>query len=76
MANGYFLEPTVFADVDPNSELAQTEVFGPVLAVMPFADEAEAVEIANDTRYGLSAYIQTNDLRRAHRVAKNSKRAR
>ncbi|HEY6624644.1 MAG TPA: aldehyde dehydrogenase family protein [Acidimicrobiales bacterium] len=71
LANGFFIEPTVFADVDPNSELAQTEVFGPVLAVIPFTDEAEAVEIANATRYGLSAYVQTNDLRRAHRVAEN-----
>jgi aldehyde dehydrogenase (NAD+) len=71
LANGFFIEPTVFADVDPNSELAQTEVFGPVLAVIPFTDEAEAVEIANATRYGLSAYVQTNDLRRAHRVAES-----
>jgi aldehyde dehydrogenase (NAD+) len=66
---GYFLQPTVFADVDPQSELAQTEVFGPVLAVMPFEDEKEAIEIANSTKYGLTSYVQTNDLRRAHRVA-------
>ena len=44
-------------------------MFGPVLAIIPFADEAEAIEIANNTAYGLSAYIQTNDLRRAHRIA-------
>lgn len=69
LADGYYLEPTVFADVDPHSELAQTEVFGPVLAVMPFTTEDEAVSIANATRYGLSSYIQTKDLRRAHRVA-------
>jgi aldehyde dehydrogenase (NAD+) len=67
---GYFLQPTVFADVDPQSELAQAEVFGPVLAVMPFEDEKEAIEIANSTKYGLTSYVQTNDLRRAHRVAK------
>jgi aldehyde dehydrogenase (NAD+) len=71
LANGYFIDPTVFADVDPQSELAQKEVFGPVLSIIPFADEDEAVRIANCTQYGLSAYVQTNDLRRAHRVAEN-----
>ncbi|MEO3787548.1 aldehyde dehydrogenase family protein [Actinocorallia sp. B10E7] len=69
LAGGYFLEPTVFADVDPYSELAQTEVFGPVLSIIPFDTEEEAIAIANATRYGLSAYIQTKDLRRAHRMA-------
>src|SRR5207247_307088 len=69
LADGYFIEPTVLADVDPGSELAQTEVFGPVLAVIPFDTEEEAIEIANGTRYSLAAYIRTNDLRRAHRVA-------
>jgi aldehyde dehydrogenase (NAD+) len=68
-AAGYYIEPTAFADVDPQSELAQREVFGPVLAIMPFEDEDEAVSIANCTKYGLSSYIHTNDLRRAHRVA-------
>ena len=66
---GYFFEPTVLADVDAHSELAQTEVFGPVLAITPFEDEEEAVAIANATRYGLSAYVQTRDLKRAHRLA-------
>ena len=69
LADGYFIEPTVFADVDPASELAQQEVFGPVLAITPFADEDQAIAIANGTPYGLSAYIQTSDLRRAHRIA-------
>ena len=69
LAAGYFIEPTVFADVDPASQLAQQEVFGPVLAITPFRTEDEAVEMANSTPYGLSAYIQTTDLRRAHRVA-------
>ena len=69
LADGYYIEPTVFADVDPHSQLAQQEVFGPVLAITPFDTEDEAVAIANGTRYGLSAYVQTNDLRRAHRVA-------
>ncbi len=67
--DGYYIEPTVFADVDPQCELAQNEVFGPVLAVIPFKDEEEAIAIANCTRYGLSSYVHTNDLGRAHRLA-------
>jgi aldehyde dehydrogenase (NAD+) len=59
----------VLADVNPHSELAQTEVFGPVLSIIPFDTEQEAIDIANDTKYGLSGYIQTADLRRALRVA-------
>jgi aldehyde dehydrogenase (NAD+) len=66
---GFYLEPTVFTDVDPQSEIAQVEVFGPVLAVMPFDNEDEAIAIANATQYGLSSYIWTSNLRRAHRVA-------
>ncbi|ROO87891.1 aldehyde dehydrogenase (NAD+) [Actinocorallia herbida] len=66
---GYFIEPTVFAAVDPRSELAQNEVFGPVLAITRFQTDEEAIEIANATRYGLSAYIQTRDLKRATRIA-------
>jgi aldehyde dehydrogenase (NAD+) len=69
LAAGYFVEPTVFADVNPDSELAQSEVFGPVLAITPFADDEEAIRIANNTRYGLSGYIQTHNLSRALRVA-------
>jgi aldehyde dehydrogenase (NAD+) len=69
LADGYYIEPTVFADVDPASELGQTEVFGPVLSIMKFSTEAEAIEIANSTPYGLSGYVQTNDVRRAMRVA-------
>ena len=69
LAAGYFIEPTVFADVDPASQLAQQEVFGPVLAVSPIADEDEAVAVANDTKFGLAGYLWTNDLKRAHRVA-------
>lgn len=68
-AEGYFIEPTVFADVDPQSELAQHEVFGPVLSVTRFTTEENAIDIANGTPYGLGAYVQTNDLKRAHRVA-------
>lgn len=66
---GYFIEPTVLVDVDPDSEIAQTEVFGPVLCVFRFSTEDEAVAIANNTRYGLTSYIQTRDLNRALRLA-------
>jgi aldehyde dehydrogenase (NAD+) len=66
---GWFIEPTVFADVDPASHLAQHELFGPVLAIIPFAHEDEAVAIANGTPWGLAGYVQTRDLGRAHRVA-------
>ncbi|HEY2811955.1 MAG TPA: aldehyde dehydrogenase family protein [Acidimicrobiales bacterium] len=69
LADGYFIEPTVFADVDPHSELGQTEVFGPVLSLMPFDTDDEAIELANCTSYGLSAYVQTADLKRALRLA-------
>ena len=69
LANGFYIEPTVFADVDPRSELAQNEVFGPVLAMTPFDTEQEAIVIANGTEYGLSGYIQTRDVTRALRVA-------
>ena len=64
-----FIRPTVLADVDNNSTIAQQEVFGPVLAMMPFKDEAHALEMANAVEHGLAAYVHTNDLRRAHRVA-------
>lgn len=70
LAEGFYIEPTVFADVDNRSALAQKETFGPVVSVMRFRDENDAVNLANDTRFGLNAFIQTNDLRRAHRVAR------
>ncbi len=66
---GYFVEPTVFADVDNKSRLAQEEIFGPVLAVMPFDTEEEAIRLANDVEYGLVAGLWTKDVSRAHRVA-------
>jgi aldehyde dehydrogenase (NAD+) len=71
LASGYFIEPTVFANVNNRSALAQTETFGPVVSVIPFAEESEAVHIANDTRYGLNAFVWTTNLERAHRVARH-----
>lgn len=69
LAAGNFLEPTVIDGVDSGAYIAQEEVFGPVLSVMTFRDEDEAIALANDTRYGLAGYVHTDDLRRAHRVA-------
>ena len=62
-AKGYFVAPTVFADVDPDSELAQEEIFGPVLSIIPFADDDEAVAIANNSRYGLAGGVWGSDER-------------
>ena len=67
---GYFVKPTVFADVNNNMEVARTEIFGPVLSVMPFENEEEAIKIANDTPYGLTNYIQTQDPEKVKRVAR------
>ena len=69
LSKGYFVEPTIFADVSNRSRLAQEEVFGPVLAIIPFDTEDEAVALANDTDYGLVGGLWTSDLTRAHRVA-------
>ena len=68
--SGYFVAPTVFSDVDNDMTIAREEIFGPVLAIMPYADEAEAVRIANDTVYGLAAAVWSGDQDRALRVAK------
>ena len=66
---GWFVKPTIFCDVSNDMRIAQEEIFGPVLVIIPFEDEAEAIEIANDTPYGLAAYLQTGDPARAERVA-------
>jgi len=70
LETGYYVKPTVFADVNNNMEIARTEIFGPVLSVIPFENEEEAISIANDTPYGLTNYIQTQDKEKVKRVAR------
>ena len=70
LKDGYYVKPTVFADVNNNMDIARTEIFGPVLSVIPFETEDEAIEIANDTDYGLTNYIQTQDKEKVQRVAR------
>ncbi|MGN4071121.1 aldehyde dehydrogenase family protein [Burkholderia gladioli] len=69
LRRGYFVRPTVFANVRPDMTIAREEIFGPVLAILPYRDEEEAVAIANDSPYGLAAYVQSGDLERARRLA-------
>ncbi len=70
MNDGYYVKPTVFADVNNQMEIARTEIFGPVLSVIPFETEEEAIEIANDTDYGLTNYIQSQDSEKIRRLAR------
>lgn len=73
MNRGYFVRPTVFADCNNQMTVMREEIFGPVLSIMPFDSEEEAIEIANDTPYGLTNYIQTSDGEKANRVARRMK---
>ena len=67
---GYFVQPTVFTDVNNNMKIAREEIFGPVAAAIPFKDENDAVFQGNDTTYGLAAAVWTSDISRAHKVAR------
>jgi len=69
LSKGFFVEPTLFVGAKPGMRIVEEEIFGPVMAVMTFSSEEEAVELANGSNYGLSAEIWTRDLSRAHRVA-------
>ena len=69
LARGYFVRPTVFADVRNDMTIAREEIFGPVLVILPYDTEEEAIAQANDTPYGLSGYVQSGSLERARRVA-------
>jgi aldehyde dehydrogenase (NAD+) len=73
LAGKNYIEPTIIADVEADSEIGQIEIFGPVLLVQKFKDEDEAVQLANATKYGLAAYIQSSDVKRVHRVAERLK---
>ena len=66
---GYYVKPTVFANVSNDMTIAREEIFGPVLSIIPYDDEDDAIKIANDTPYGLSGYVSSGDIERARRVA-------
>ena len=68
---GYFIQPTVFADVDDNMKIAQEEIFGPVMSIIKFKDIDEVVRRANNTVYGLAAAVWTRDIGKAHAIANN-----
>jgi betaine-aldehyde dehydrogenase len=70
LATGYYVEPTIFCDVDNSARIAREEIFGPVAAVIPFSDESDAIRIANDTPYGLAAAVWSRDIFKAFRMVK------
>jgi len=67
---GYYVKPTVFADVRPGMRIAREEIFGPVLSILTYETPEQAIALAEDTRYGLATYIQTRDLERARKIAR------
>ena len=73
LSKGYYVKPTIFADVDNAMTIAQEEIFGPVLAIIPYKDEADAIRIANDTPFGLAAYVSSGDKAHAIKVAREIK---
>ena len=70
---GYFIKPTIFTDVTNDMRVAKEEIFGPVLSIIPFETEEEAIKIVNETEYGLGNYVQTEDKEKAKRVSKKLK---
>jgi aldehyde dehydrogenase (NAD+) len=76
LSKGYYVRPTIFSNVNNNMLIAREEIFGPVLAILPYRDEEEAIRIANDTPYGLQAYIWAGDLARANRIGRRIRAGR
>jgi len=76
LEKGYFVRPTIFSEVNNDMTIAREEIFGPVLAILPYRDEEEAIRIANDTPYGLQAYIWSGDLARANRIGRKIRAGR
>jgi aldehyde dehydrogenase (NAD+) len=76
LKKGYFVKPTIFSNVNNNMLIAREEIFGPVLAILPYQTEEEAIRIANDTEYGLQAYVWSNDPARANRVGRRIRAGR
>jgi acyl-CoA reductase-like NAD-dependent aldehyde dehydrogenase len=73
---GYYVQPTVFTAVDPDMRIAQEEIFGPVLCLIPYDSESDAIAIANDSRYGLAGAVWSADFARAERVARKMRTGR
>jgi aldehyde dehydrogenase (NAD+) len=76
LTKGYYVRPTIFSNVNNDMVIAREEIFGPVLAILPYRDEEEAIRIANDTPYGLAAYVWSNDLARANRISRRIRAGR